>query len=277
MKHIKEIKKQFGSAFAACLYGSNVSGYASKGSDVDVIVVLRKFKPKIKYVYKGDYSFLVVDKRFFEDDIKEAKYGDFVAARICNPIKPVLNKEYFKRMEIAAKKRIVLYNVRKLVYKNRKKAHLLEINALYFPFKHWNKLVQIYPPFRYSIENTLRNELRERNLKMILPGYLAAIKQLKIMEEAYPGWYKIKEGFIKNVLGKKPHKELIRIYEGEIKRAIERYRTHRKAGAEQKKDTIMYEITHKIERELKQIKRKGFKTMLDSPNKYVNFVHTVKK
>jgi len=237
---------------------------------------LKKFKPKIKYVYRGNYSFLVVEKKFFERDIYDAKHGDFVAARICNPIKPIINKRYFEKMETEAKKRVVLYNARKLIYKNRKNANFMEINALYFPFKHWNKLVQIYPPFRYSIENTLRNELRQRNLKKILPGYIKAIKQLKIMDEIHPGCYKIREAFIKKTLRKKPGKELIKIYEGEIRKAVKRYKTHKKAGAGQEKDTIVYEITHKIKRELKQIKRKGFKTILDNPNKYVSIVPKVK-
>ncbi len=276
MSHINEIKKEFGKVHAACLYGSKVSGYASKGSDTDVIVILKKLKPKIKYVYRGNYSFLAVEKKFFEGDVIKAKQGDFIAARICNPMKPLINRGYMKKMEIEAKKRVVSYNVRKLIYKYREKAQLMEINALYFPFKHWNKLVQIYPPFRYSIENTLRNELRKRNLKMILPGYVEAIKKLRIMEESYPGWYRINGNFIKKALKKKRSKELARIYEGEIKRAIQRYKTHKKAGAGQEKDTIIYEITHKIERELKQIKRKGFKTILDNPDKYINFVSRVK-
>lgn len=276
MNYTKEIKKEFPDVFAACLYGSRVSGYASKGSDIDVIVVLRKFSPKIRYVYKGDFSFLVVDKSFFEEDVKTAKHGDFVASRICNPIKPLINKSYFEKIEVETKERVVLYNLKKLVYKYRKKADLLEINALYFPFKRWNKLVQIYYPYRYSIENTLRNELRERNLKSILPGYIKAIKNLKAMEEVYPGWYKIRKSFIDKFRKRKASKELVSIYGKEIKKAVERYKTHKKAGAEQKTETVMYEITHKIERELKQLKRKRFKIILDNPNKYINFVPRIK-
>ena len=83
---IKEIRKEFPNVFAACLYGSNVSGYASKGSDIDVIVILKNFREKIKYAYKGDFSFLVADKKFFEEDARQAKHGDFAAARITNPI-----------------------------------------------------------------------------------------------------------------------------------------------------------------------------------------------
>ncbi len=178
-------------------------------------------------------------------------------------------------MQVETKKRVILHNLKKLIYKYKKNINLLEINLLYFPFKYWNKMVQIYPPVRYSIENTLRNELRERNLKKILQGYIKAIEQLKILEEVYPGWYKIKQSFIKS-LRKKPSKELMRIYEKEIKKAIERYKTHKKAGSDSETDTIIYEISHKIERELKQIKRKGFKTILDNPDKYINLVPLIK-
>lgn len=275
MKYLKDIKKEFGKPYASCLYGSRESGYASKGSDIDIIIILKKFKPKIKYVYKKNFSFLVVEKKFFEQDVYNSKQGDFIAARICNPIKPIINKGYINKMQVETKKRVILYNIKKLIYKYKKKIHLLEINALYFPFKYWNKMVQIYPPVRYSIESTLRNELREKNLKKILPGYIKAIKQLKILEEIYPGWYKIKDSFIKR-LRKKTSKELIKIYEKEIEKAIQRYKTHKKAGVDSETDTIIYEISHKIERELKQIKRKGFKTILDNPDKYLNLVPLIK-
>jgi len=275
MKYLKEIKKEFKKIYAACLYGSREAGYASKNSDIDIIIILKKFKPKIKYIYKKNFSFLVVEKKFFEQDIYNIKHGDFIAARIGNPIKPILNKEYINKMEIELKKRIVMYSIKKIIYKYKKYANLLEINILYFPFKYWNKLVQIYPPFRYSIENTLKSRLREKNLKKILSGYIKAIEQLKILQEIYPGWYKIKKNFIKN-LRKKPSKELIKIYEKEIKKAIERYKTHKKAGADSETDTVIYEISHKIERELKQIKRKGLKKILDNPDKYINLVPLIK-
>jgi len=276
MKHEKEIKKLFPNVFAACLYGSRVSGYASKTSDIDVIVVIKNLPKKIKYVYKGDYSFLVIDKSFFEEDIKKAKHGDFAASRITNPIEPLINKGYFSKIDVEVKKRVVVDNLKKIVHKYRKKAGVLEINALYFPFKHWNKLVQIYHPYRYSIENTLKNELRERNIKKILPGYFKAIEELKIMEEVYPGWYKIKKSFIDKHKRKDSSKELISIYGKEIKRAVERYKTHKKAGTAQTRSTIVYEITHKIERDLKRIKKKKFKTILDNPDNYINFVPIIK-
>lgn len=275
MKYIKEIKKEFPDVFAACLYGSRVSGYASKGSDIDVIVVLKEFKPKIKYVYTGDFSFLVIDKKFFEQDVKEAKHGDFAASRITNPTEPIINRGYFNRLDVEVKKRVVLYNLKKLIYKYRKKAGLLEINAMYFPFKHWNKLVQIYHPYRYSIENTLKNELRERNIKKILQGYIKAIRELNIMEEVYPGWYKIRKSFIGKHKRKKAAREMVSIYGKEIKKAVERYKTHRKAGTQQSRSTIVYEITHKIERDLRRIKKKKFKTILDNPDKYINFVPVI--
>ncbi len=276
MKYIKEIKKEFPNVFAACLYGSKVSGYASKGSDTDIIVVLKKFAPKIKYVYKGNFSFLVIEKKFFEEDIKTAKHGGFAASRITNPIDPLINKGYISRMEIETKKRVVLQNLKKLVYKYRKKAGLLEINALYFPFKHWNKLVQVYHPYRYSIENTLRNELREKNIKKILPGYIKAINELNVTEEAYPGWHKIRKSFIDRHKRKKARKELMSIYGKEIKKAVERYKTHKKAGTAQARSTIVHEITHKIERDLKRIKKKKFKTIFDNPDKYINIVPVIR-
>src|SRR3990167_5070307 len=165
-KNQEMIKTLFPRVDAALYYGSKIAGYGTKTSDNDVIVVIKNYPEKIKYIYKDNYSFLVVDKKVFEDDINETKYGDFVAARFAGPILPVINHEYLKRMEIAFKKKVVKIYTTQLIYEREEKVKNIKINLAYFPFCKWNEQVTIYRPFRYSILNTLRSDLKEKNLQM---------------------------------------------------------------------------------------------------------------
>lgn len=271
---LKECEKTYGKVFAAAIYGSQVCGYAREGSDFDVLVILDNYEKGVKYTYiRNDFeiAFLAVDKPVFENDIHNAKYGDFIAGRILNPILPLINQEYFFDMETELKKRIIEWEIKRIIYKHGEDAKFIEINLLYFPFRKWNKLAKIYRPYLYSIESTLRCDLRQRNLNIILKNYKRAVNELKILHEIYPGWYKIDENFIKEVLKEPALFERIKIREREIEQVIARYMTHKKAGNSDR-DIFIEEITSKVTREVKHIKEVGFKHLLDDSGKYINVV-----
>ncbi len=276
---LKECEKIYGKVFAACLYGSQVCGYARAESDFDVIVVLNKYDARVKYTYiKGDFeiAFLAVDKKVLEDDINNAKYGDFIAGRLINPTIPLVNAEYIQNSELNIKKRIIDREIKKLVYDYKIDAKFLEINLLYFPFKKWHKLAAIYRPYLYSLDNMLRRELRRRNLNIILKNYKKAVRESKILYEIYPGWYGIDAEFIDNSLKEPVFMERIKITEREIEQAIAGYMTHKKAG-DSDMDIFIEELTGKITREIKHIKASAFKHLLDDPGKYLNVVPQVRE
>ena len=258
------IKTLFPKVYAALHYGSKVAGYGNKTSDNDVIVVIKNYPEKIKYIYKDNYSFLAVDKKVFEDDCSKTKYGDFVAARFSGPIIPIINRYYLKKMEIVFKKKVVTIYTTQLIYERKEKALNIKINLAYFPFCKWNEQVTIYRPFRYSILNTLRSDLKDKNLKMIFPGYKKAIEELQIFDQVEKNWYQIKPEFIKKVLKNNKLFPKIEFYLAEAKKAIKRYQTHDLAGGSQT-DIVIKDVIHKIDREI-HWQKKG---VLNKPEVYL--------
>ena len=115
---LKECEKIYGKVFAAAIYGSQVCGYAREGSDFDVLIILDKYENGVKYTYiRNDIeiAFLAVDKEVFEEDIHNAKYGDFIAGRVLNPYFPLINQEYFFDMETKLKKRIIEWEIKRII------------------------------------------------------------------------------------------------------------------------------------------------------------------
>ena len=96
---------------AICMYGSRIAGYANEKSDYDVIFVINNYKNKVRYKYifdKTEISAIFVDKDSLVGDAKEGKLGEFVIGRLLNPYEVLVNPEFFDRVEIEYKKRIIL-------------------------------------------------------------------------------------------------------------------------------------------------------------------------
>jgi predicted nucleotidyltransferase len=270
---LKEMERVYGDVFAACLYGSQVCGYAVEDSDYDVLVILDEYALKVKYTYiEGDVeiAFLGVSKKVFEGDVKSAAYGGFIADRIINPIGPLVNEAYLRDQEVARKKAVVDWETQKLVFKHRENAKHLDINILYYPYKKWNKIASVYRPYLYSIENTLREDLREKNLKAVLHGFQLAIDELDILREVYSGWYRIKDEFIEETLANnfQPRIERIKMIEREIEGVVARYLAHKKAG-DSDRDLIIRETISKVKREVRHLKEKGRSSTLLDPKKFL--------
>jgi predicted nucleotidyltransferase len=270
---MSEMKKTYGEVYAACLYGSQVCGYATDGSDYDVLVILDNYESGVKYTYvqdKIEMAFLGVAKKVFEEDLKDGDYGGFIADRLINPIYPIVNEEYLQVSEVKRKKQIVDWETTKLVLKKKEVAKYLDINILYYPFKKWNKIAAVYPPYLYSIENTLREDLKEKNLNALLPGYRQAINELDNLREVYPGWYRIKEGLVEEILerGPPPRLEQIKMIEREIENVVARYLTHTRAG-DSDRDLIVKELISKVKREVRHLKEKGLSSSLEDAEKFL--------
>ena len=193
---LKVMKETFGEVLAASLYGSQVCGYATRGSDYDVLVVLDDYEPGVKYTYVErdvEIAFLGVSHRILEDDVKSSAYGGFIADRLINPLQPIVNTDYIRSQEVSRKKTIIVWETEKLVYRYKEKSQYLDINLLYYPYKKWRKIASVYHPYKYSIENTLRSDLRRRNMTLLISGFQKAIAELEIHVETLPGWYRLKD------------------------------------------------------------------------------------
>jgi predicted nucleotidyltransferase len=269
----RELKRAYKNVYAACLYGSRVCGYATKDSDYDVLVILEEYKPGVKYTYVNgafEIAFLAVSKKVFEEDVYNSSYGGFIADRILNPIKPLVNEEYLVSCELERKKKIITWETSKLVLKNKLNAQLIDINLLYFPFKQWDKIATVYRPFLYSVENMLRSDLREKNLKSLVPGYRRGIEELGFYREVYPGWYRIEQEFVDKILGAglSAQIERLKMIEREVENIVVRYLTHAKAG-DSDRDLVIKEVLSKVQREVRHFKEKGFSIPLEKPEKFL--------
>ena len=271
---LAETKKAFsGRVYGAFHYGSQVTGYATVDSDYDVLVVLKDYEPRVKYTYvkrEIEIAFLGVDKKVFEADVQSGAYGGFIADRLLNPIIPFVNEEYIQRSEVERKKKIISWETTRLVLKEKEDAGYIDINLLYYPYKKWSKMVRYYPPYQYSIENTLRKDLREKNLKALLPGFQKAIEELDLLTEVYPGWYRIKSDFIDNTLNQpmSPEIERVKMAEREIEEIVSRYLTHSRAG-DSDRDLIIKELVSKVRREVRHLKEAGFSSNLIDPERFL--------
>jgi predicted nucleotidyltransferase len=270
---LQEMERTYGEVHGACLYGSQVCGYATGDSDYDVLVVLEDYGPGVKYTYVQngmEMAFLGVDREVFEEDVRGAAYGGFIADRLLNPIIPLVKEEYIRASEVERKKAVVEWETAKLVLKNREAAGYLDINILYYPYKKWNKMAAVYHPYRYSIENTLRKDLKEKNLASLLPGFEKAIRDLGILREVYPGWYRIEESFVSSTLDRPlpARLERIKMAEREMEDVVARYLTHKKAG-DSDRDLVIREIISKVRREVRHLREHGLSSPLEDPEKFL--------
>ena len=166
---------------AICMYGSRIAGYANEKSDYDVIVVINNYKNKVRYKYifdKIEISAIFVDKDSIIRDAKEGNLGEFVIGRLLNPYEVLVNPEFFDRVEIEYKKRIILEQIDRLQIEYRSLSEYLKIPAEFFLFHRLRFRMRIYPPVKYSYIMTYSGKINSKNVKRSLKGFNKAAELL---------------------------------------------------------------------------------------------------
>lgn len=239
---------------AACLYGSRVCGYAREDSDYDVLLVLEDYPDGVRYHYRkmdGAYaSLLVVDRGLLEMDVREGGLGEFVAGRLIAPYTPISNMDYLWGVELEAKRRIAEEEIEDLVVEYGELARGLTFTPEYLALVRMHRRARVYPPLRYSYDNMLREDLRERNLGLILKGYRQALEDLAGagIVRLEDGGASIREGYIDRVLSRRVFERVVNILELS-RRALYAYITHGRAGRVNL-DIVSRELSSKLRREL---------------------------
>ena len=167
---------------AICMYGSRIAGYANEKSDYDIIVVINNYKNKVRYKYifdKIEISAIFVDKDSIIRDAKEGNLGEFVIGRLLNPYEVLVNPEFFERVEIEYKKRIILEQIDRLQIEYRSLSEYLKIPAEFFLFHRLRFRMRIYPPVKYSYIMTYSGKNNSKNVKRSLKGFNEAAKLLQ--------------------------------------------------------------------------------------------------
>ena len=250
LKLIVELSGKIASEYRCCivasaLYGSRVAGYAKPSSDVDVLLILENHDKGVLYRYEKYcgylFAVLTVDKALFELDLEKGELGEFVVGRLLTPFIPIEGAEYLKEASVKYKMRVVLETLESLQLEYPEAYTDLRIKPEFFLYEKLWKRASIYPPVKYSYSQMLSDELKPRNLPMMMDGFMEALKKLEA-----EGIVKFENGYVIPVksLEMKPLKKVLSIFR-EVKRATKAYITHGYAGRSVSPMKVAWEFASK--------------------------------
>ena len=228
---------------AICMYGSRIAGYANEKSDYDIIVVINNYKNKVRYKYifdKIEISAIFVDKDSIIRDAKEGNLGEFVIGRLLNPYEVLMNPEFFDKVEIEYKKRIILEQIDRLQIEYRSLSEYLKIPAEFFLFRRLRFRMRIYPPVKYSYIMTYSGKNNSKNVKRSLKGFNEAAKLLHKDNQL-----RYEKGVVRLINKKRKSRVMINLRI--IRRIINHYYIHLLAGRV-KYNIALKELFSKINR-----------------------------
>ena len=164
-----------------CIYGSRISGYAKSHSDYDLIVVINNYQPRIRYQYIFDQieiSAIFVDSNALQNDAKNAELGEFVIGRLLNPYLPIINSDFFYKIEYEYKQRVIIETINELHSEYSFLIQFIRIPTNYFLFKKLRQRISIYPPVKYSYTMTYGCQQKNLNIKTSLKLFKICLREL---------------------------------------------------------------------------------------------------
>jgi tRNA A-37 threonylcarbamoyl transferase component Bud32 len=167
---------------AACFYGSQICRDTNHKDHVDILLVLKDFRLRLKSYQKSfgetNVLVLVVDKRAFERDVGQGWLGEFVADKITIPYQPFVNDKYLWQKEVKMKKRIIQELLKNMIWEYPELSHEFLIKTEYFMYKAMKQRARLFPPIAYSYLNMLDNAVKTKTVESTMKGYLRALKEL---------------------------------------------------------------------------------------------------
>ena len=180
----------------ACLFGARASSYGGEKSSLNVLLIVKNYSSRLmvypKLLNNVNAFFLVVDSGLFETDVEQGIIGEFVAEKLMLPYQPIINPEYLLQQELKLKKRVVWELLENLVLEYPEMSHEFVIKPEYFLYEDMRRKARLFPLITYSFLNTLRNDLRKRNIKLMMQGYLEALNDL-----SKEGWINFTNGQVR--------------------------------------------------------------------------------
>ncbi len=168
-------------AVAACVYGSQVAGYARDDSDYDLIVVAKRIREGIRYRYLEEpvpSSSLVISEGLLRGDARSSYLGEFVVGRLLNVYEPLSNPGLFREVEVDYKRRVAAEALLELSSDYGEFSSHLRVPYEYFLFDKLKKRAMVYPPALYSYAQTYGGPQGEKNAAASAEGFAAAAQAL---------------------------------------------------------------------------------------------------
>lgn len=190
--------------FASCFYGPGIYGYGDEESDINVMLVISRYPPKISTFSKQmngvNLSILAIDKKVFESDVGHGEFGELVAEIITQPFQPWMKPKYLEKMELRMKKRFVLELLKNVILQYPELSMELLINPDYFMYEVMRRRARLFPPIMHNLVRVFRGKARKKNIDFIMKGYRKALRRLE--RENFvalsDGYVKINKKFIES-------------------------------------------------------------------------------
>ncbi len=168
---------------AACFYGPRIYGQENDEADINTLIIMPNYAPKIisfaRRLSSVNVSILAVDREAFENDIENGKYGESVAEIVALPYRVWINQTYFAEIEVKLKKRFVLGLMKNIVLQYPELSAELLIKPEYFMYEAIRRRAKLYPPLAYIFSNIFTKKVRKRNTSSMMKGYLRALRELE--------------------------------------------------------------------------------------------------
>ena len=192
-----------------CVCGESALGLPNLKRPVEVLLVIEGFKPKImsyaKFFNSMPVHVFAVDKWIFERDIDKGFLGEAFAVQLIFPYSALVNINYLKTQEVRLKKRLILELLENLILDFPELSCELHIKPEFFLYEAMLNRARLFPPMLYNITSFLRKDLKEKNVKHAIEGYLMALEELekeKIVEHV-DGHFKLSSNFVSKVKSQK--------------------------------------------------------------------------
>jgi len=146
-----------------------------------------------------------VDEWVFERDVDRGFLGEALAGRIIFPYVALKNEDYLHLQEVKLKKRLILELFENLVLDLPELSYNFHIEPEYFVYETMLSRARPFPPMIYTVLNFMQNDAKKENVKLVMRGYLEALRELEEEDVITfsDGYVKISKKFVEKVESKK--------------------------------------------------------------------------
>ncbi len=159
----------------------------------------------VKVFDKRNIMVTAVDMWVFERDIDRGFLGEGLASGLIFPYMPLLNENYLHNQEVKLKKRLITELLETLILSFPELSYEIHIKPEYFMYETFLSRARLFPPMIRNLLNCMSDDVKSRNIKIVLQGYMEALKELekeKLISSSH-GYVRITRRFVDSVRSRK--------------------------------------------------------------------------